>query len=237
MSRDMTVDSPERTRRTTADERLGETHKMARADNAKVRRVFDKVAPKYDRSMQRCERLFLGRGRAWATARASGDVLELAVGTGLNLPEYLPSTQVLGIDLSEQMVAVARTRIAECGLGDRTSVEPGDVQALDLPSESFDTAVSTYTFCTIPDPAAAAREAFRTLRAGGRFLLVEHGPSTNRFACAVQRALDPLFVRLQADHLTRDPVPYVEAAGFRVDQVHRDRLGVVFRVLATKPST
>ena len=209
---------------------------MARADNAKVRRVFDKVAPKYDRSMLRCERFFLGRGREWATARAHGEVLELAVGTGLNLPAYPPSARVLGIDLSEQMIAVARERIAEHGLGDRARVEVGDVQAVDAPNHSFDTVVSTYSFCTIPDPTAAAREAFRTLRPGGHVLLVEHGPSANRGVYTAQRALDPLFVRFQADHLTRDPVPYVEEAGFQVDEVHRNKMGIVFRVAATKPA-
>jgi len=209
---------------------------MARADNAHVRRYFDKLAPKYDRSMQRCERFFLGHGREWATARASGEVLELAVGTGLNLPQYPSSSKVVGIDLSEQMLAVARTRISGCGIGDRVRVEPGDVQVLGFSEDSFDTVVSTYTFCTIPDPAAAAREAFRALRPGGRFLLVEHGPSTSRVAYAAQRALDPLFVRFQADHITRDPVPYVAGAGFGVDEVHRSKAGIVFHVAATKSS-
>jgi len=212
------------------------TGAMAQADNKKVTRVFDRIAPRYDRSMQRAERFFLGRGREWATARASADVLELAVGTGLNLPKYEGSTRVVGVDLSAQMISIARTRIADCGLGDRVRVEVGDVQALQFPDASFDTVVSTYTFCTIPDPSAAAREALRALRPGGRFLLVEHGPSTNRAIYGMQRVLDPLFVRLEADHITRDPVPYVEGAGFEVDEVHRDKLGIVFRVAATKPA-
>ena len=80
---------------------------MAEAGNTKVRRVFDKMAPKYDRSMQRCERFFLGHGREWAARQANGEVLELAIGTGLNLPHYPLSTQVLGIDLSEGMVGIA----------------------------------------------------------------------------------------------------------------------------------
>jgi len=185
--------------------------------------------------MLRCERFFLGRGREWATALARGDVLELAVGTGLNLPAYSTSTRVLGVDLSEQMVSMARERIVEHGLGDRARVAVGDVQALDLSNESFDTVVSTYTFCTIPEPQAAAREAFRALRPGGRFLLVEHGRSVNRVVYTAQRALDPLFVRFQADHITRDPVPYVEETGFHVDEVHRNTMGIVFRVAATKP--
>jgi len=207
---------------------------VTKSDNSNVVRVFDKLATKYDRSMQRCERLFLGHGREWAARQASGDVLELAVGTGLNLPLYPASTRLLGLDISEQMVTIAAEKIAAIGVADRARVEVGDVQALTLPDESFDTVVSTYTFCTIPDPEAAAREAYRVLRPGGRFYLVEHGSSSNGIIRACQRALDPLFVRFQADNIARDPLPYLEAAGFQVDEVRRSRVGIVFRVAATK---
>jgi ubiquinone/menaquinone biosynthesis C-methylase UbiE len=215
---------------------LDDTHGMAYSDNAQVRRYFDKTARKYDRSMTRCERLFLGPARQWATARARGEVLELAVGTGLSFPHYPQSARVLGVDLSEEMLNEARSRISGLGLNDRVRVQLGDVQALDVPGNGFDTVVSTYTFCTIPDPAAAAHEAFRVLRPGGQFLLVEHGPSANPVAHAVQRMLDPLFVRLQADHIVRDPIPYLQDAGFQVEEVHRTRAGIFFRVAASKPA-
>lgn len=207
---------------------------MGAMSNEQVVRVFDSFAPKYDASMARWERYFLGRGRQWATAQAQGDVLELAVGTGLNLPAYSAATSVLGVELSRNMLAIAERRIADNGLGDHVRVELGDVQALDVANESRDTVVSTYTFCTIPDPMAASREAFRVLRPGGRFLLVEHGTSSNPAIRLGQRALEPLAIRFAADHLTRDPVAFVREAGFRVDSVQRNRAGMVFRVAATK---
>src|SRR2546422_9322283 len=102
---------------------MSETRQMATSDNAQVRRYFDKTAPKYDRSMTRCERFFLGPAREWATARASGEVLELAVGTRLSLPKYPPSGRVLALDLSREMLDVARHRIARWRLAARARAQ------------------------------------------------------------------------------------------------------------------
>jgi ubiquinone/menaquinone biosynthesis C-methylase UbiE len=168
--------------------------------------------------------------------QARGDVVEIAVGTGLNIPLYpQEASRVVGIELSEPMLDIARKRLASAGLTGRMEVRQGDAQALDLPDESADTVISTYTLCTIPDPQAACREAWRILRPGGRFVLAEHGPSTRAAIRALMAVVDPLSVRFGADHLTRDPIPYLEAGGFTVQESHRSgRAGVVFRVVATK---
>lgn len=202
----------------------------------KIENVFDKGADRYDRQMGMLERRLLPGVREWAVAHARGTVLEIAVGTGLNLPRYGPEVeQVIGRDVSGGMLTLARNRVAELGL---TGIElqRGDVQHLDtIPDTSVDTVLSTFTFCTIPDPLAAALEAHRVLRDGGRFVLAEHGDSTNVVGRVVLRAIEPLSVRLGADHLTRDPVGYLAAAGFTVEEVHRSGVaGTAFRVLARK---
>ena len=198
---------------------------------------FDHLAPHYDRMIGVIERLAFGRHRGWVGARARGRVLELGVGTGLNLPHYGPAVaEVIGLDLSGQMIARARARARDLGTAGRTDLQVGDVQRLDLPGSHVDTVVSTLTFCTIPDPQAAADESARVLRPGGRMVLVEHGPSTRRWLTGAMARVDPAFQRWAHDHLLRDPVPYVRRAGLVVDKVERRGVGgVVFRVLAHRP--
>jgi ubiquinone/menaquinone biosynthesis C-methylase UbiE len=202
--------------------------------NADVQRVFDKIAGRYDRQMAFWERRLFRGSRQWAVGQARGRVVEIAVGTGLNLPLYPAEVTVIGIELSEPMLGLARERAAEAGLTDRTELRQGDAQALDLPDVCADTVVSTFSLCTIPDPAAAVREAYRILRPGGQILLAEHGPSSNTVIRAGMRAAEPLTVRFGADHLTRDPRLLLEQAGFHIDTTERRTVGVSFRVRATR---
>jgi ubiquinone/menaquinone biosynthesis C-methylase UbiE len=199
-------------------------------ETERVRRLQDRAAPHYDRQIGVVERALLGDGRAWVCGQARGDVLELAVGTGRNLPYYPESVTLTGVELSGQMLARARARARE--LGREADLRLGDAQALELPDGSFDTVVCTLGLCTIPDPGRAVAEAHRVLRAGGRLLLLEHVRSPHRPVRAVQRALEPVAVRLAADHLTREPLEHLRAVGFAIQQVERSRLGLVERVRA-----
>ncbi|MGW4632878.1 class I SAM-dependent methyltransferase [Nocardia sp. NPDC004415] len=198
--------------------------------------IFDRNAQRYDRQMGEFERLVLGDARRWALDHAHGRVLEIAVGTGLNLPLYGEKVDsVIGVDLSEGVLDIARRR--PCREGLLVELRRADVQDLDLPDASVDAVVSTYSFCTIPDPARACAQAYRVLVPGGVFVLAEHGPSTFAPVRALMRLADPISVRFGADHLLRDPIPYVEAAGFTVTESRRSgRGGVTFRVLARKPN-
>jgi ubiquinone/menaquinone biosynthesis C-methylase UbiE len=208
---------------------------MRESTNADVRRFFDAIAAHYDRQIAFWERRLFPGSRAWAVGQARGRVVEIAVGTGLNLPLYAEEVTVIGVELSEGMLDIARRRVTEADLADRVELRLGDVQALDLPDASADTVLSTFTMCTIPDPAAAMREAYRVLRPGGRFVLAEHGPSSCPVLRSMMRVAERLTVRFAADHLTRDPTPLLTEAGFRVESVSRARLGISFRVLATRP--
>ena len=203
-------------------------------ENERVRDVYDRVAPRYDRGIRLVEKLLLGDGRRWVCAQARGDVLEVAVGTGRNLPDYPEGVRLTGVELSPAMLNVARQR-AEV-LGRAVDLRLGDAQALEFPDASFDTVVFTLALCSIPDDRAAIAEAGRVLRPGGTMLLLEHVRSPLRSVRAIQHLLEPLFLRLAADHLLREPLEHLMAAGFEILQQERSRLGVVERVSARKPS-
>ena len=200
----------------------------------RARAYFDAHAGDYDRQFGVAERRLLGEQRRWATSRARGTTLELAVGTGLNLPLYPDAVhRVVGIDVSEGMLAQAWARIRAAGLVDRVELRVGDVQHLDLPDASVESVLSTYSLCTVADPAAVLREAARVLVPGGRLLLVEHGIGERRWMRTVQRALNPLTVRWQADDLLGDTRAAVLAAGFEVVEADRTgTAGIVHRVHA-----
>jgi ubiquinone/menaquinone biosynthesis C-methylase UbiE len=199
----------------------------------RVQRLYDRDAEGYDRGMVSFERWFIPDGRAWVCSRARGETLEIAAGTGRNLPFYPADVRLTGLDVSPAMLAVARQRAKE--LGRQADLRVGDAQALDFPAASFDTVVCTLALCTIPDPARAVAEAARVLRPGGQLLLLEHVRSPILPVRAVEYLLEPLSARFASDHLTREPLTYVAAAGLRVERLERSRWGIIERLQARKP--
>lgn len=202
-------------------------------ETERVRGIQDKEAPRYDRQMDLFDRVLFAGGRQWACSRAQGRVLEIALGTGRNLHHHRDDVQLTGIELSPEMLAIAKRRAAE--LGRDADLRVGDAQALDFPDASFDTVLCTLALCTIPDDRAAVAEARRVLRPGGRLLLLEHVRSPLLAVRLVQRLIDPLSVRFAADHLSREPLEHLRAEGFEVEELERSKLGIVERVAARKP--
>jgi ubiquinone/menaquinone biosynthesis C-methylase UbiE len=209
------------------------SHPAVRAETERVRSIQDKGASRYDRKISFFERVLFGEGRAWVCSQARGRVLELAAGTARNLPFYPAEVEITGIELSPEMLAIARERQRD--LGREADLRLGDAQDLDFADESFDTVVITLGLCTIPDDRQAVAEAHRVLRGGGRLLLLEHVRSPSLAVRFGQRLLDPLMVRFQGDHLLRDPLDNLEAEGFSVERSERSKWGIVERVVARKP--
>ena len=206
-----------------------------RRRNERVRRAWEREAAGYDKRIGWIERRWLGEdNRPWACSRARGAVLEVAVGTGLNLPYYDRGVRLTGIDLSPAMLEVARRRASE--LGRSAELLEADAHHLPFPDEMFDSAVCTLSLCNIPDPDRAVAEMNRVLKPGGALLLVDHIGSTSRPIFWIQKAIELLTKRLESEYLTRRPLVYVERHGLVVSERDRFRLGIIERLSATKPA-
>lgn len=183
-----------------------------------IRSIYAREAPAYDRCQWIPERLLLGRLRRRLLSRASGRVLEVGIGTGINLSFYPPRCPIVGVDLSRPMLERALARAYR--LGRQLTVEVMNAEALAFPDQSFDTVVSTLTLCTTPDPVRLLREMGRVCRPAGRVLLLEHGLATIALVNRLLRCLEAGQLARYACHLTRDVAALPTEAGLNVlDQV------------------
>jgi ubiquinone/menaquinone biosynthesis C-methylase UbiE len=199
----------------------------------RLRRYWDKHARTYDQQIAFWERKLFADGRQWVCAQATGEVLEVAIGTGRNLPYYPQGIRLTGIEFSPAMLALARRQAQQ--LGRQVDLRLGDAQALDLPDASFDTVVCTLSLCAIPDQRRAVAEMARVLRPGGRLLLLDHVAAAPRWVRAIQWLLERVTVPLGEEHLRRRPLLQVQAEGFQIERRERAKLGIVERLTARKP--
>src|SRR6266511_753738 len=204
-------------------------------DTQRLRQYWDKHAPRYDRQMRVFDRLLFGDTRAWVCRQASGDTLEVAIGTGLNLDLYPDDVRLTGVDFSPAMLEQARDRAQ--GLGRAAELREGDAHELGFPDGAFDTVVCTFSLCAIADDRQAVAEMWRVLRPGGRLLLADHVAGSAWPTRAVQRLLELVTIPLGGEHFRRRPLEHVRAQGFHVERQERFKLGIVERLAARKPAT
>jgi ubiquinone/menaquinone biosynthesis C-methylase UbiE len=182
--------------------------------------------------MQFMDRVVFGDSRLWACSRASGAVLEVAVGTGLNIDKYPNNVRLTGLDFSERMLAVAHARA--CEVGREIDLRQGDAQALPFDDESFDTVVCTFGLCSISNVDTALVEMTRVLRPGGTLILVDHVASSSRIIRAIQRTLETFSVPIAGEHFLRRPVLELQQLPYTVEQSERFNSGIVERVVLRK---
>jgi len=185
--------------------------------------VFDNLSSVYDRGMQPLERLIFRRLRRQTFPQVSGDVLELGIGTGVNLPLYGPDARVTGCDASEEMLAWAAHRRTRASV----VLAQADAQRLPFADDSFDAVTASLLFCSVANPARGLAEARRVLRPGGRLVLLEHTRGSGLGAWLTD-TLHPLWhVWSRECHLNRETSQTVTQAGFDVQRVEQHALGIV----------
>jgi ubiquinone/menaquinone biosynthesis C-methylase UbiE len=149
-------------------------------------------------------------------AGATGRGLEIGIGSGLNLPLYGSAVQVIGIDTSPEMLAMAARAVATSKPVNVRLLE-GSAERLPIDDRSIDTVVVTWALCSIPDPIAALAETRRVLRPGGSLRFVEHGRSPDPRVATWQDRLTPVWTRCSGGcHLNRKPDDLLKSTGFRL---------------------
>ena len=157
------------------------------------------------------------RQRQKLVPSARGRVLEVGIGTGLNLPFYDPDhvEEVVGLDPAPAMTELA-TEAASAAPFPVSFVSAG-AEEIPLESDRFDTVVLTYTLCSIPDHQAALREMARVLEPDGQLLFCEHGLAPDASVRKWQNRVDPLWRRLGGGcHLNRDIPDLIGRGGFQI---------------------
>jgi SAM-dependent methyltransferase len=186
-------------------------------------RVWDeRVLPRLtDRSLRGPE---LDELRRAVCAGLSGRVLEIGFGSGLNIPWYPGGvTSVAAIEPSDLAWELAEAQRSASEVP--VEREGLDAQLLDLPDDSFDSALVTFSLCTVPDPLLALREARRVVRAGGRLHALEHGIAPEASVRRWQHRMEPVQRRVFAGcHLTHDVPALLASAGWRVEDREQDYL-------------
>ncbi len=155
--------------------------------------------------------------RARYVGQASGEVLEIGIGSGLNLAHYSDEvSSITGVDPAAELTSKAEERAAAI----KPEVKVLGISGEELPIDNnqFDTVVCTWTMCSIPNPYRAVDEMRRVLKPGGRLIFVEHGRSDDPGIAKWQRRIEPLWKKIGGGcHLTRRADDLVKDAGFRLD--------------------
>lgn len=193
-----------------------------------VRQAYEENASAYALVGPIAEYLGLGRLRRRLLQNASGDVLEVAVGTGANLRHYPEGCRITAVDISEAMLEHARRQAAKLDL--QVNFRPMDAEHLDFPDNHFDTVVSTMTMCTFIHPVTALQQMNRVCKTDGKILLLEHGRSSTGWIARWQDRGEMRHADKTGCHWNREPLALVREAGLAPTTSQRSFFGIFHEI-------
>lgn len=194
----------------------------------RIRRIYNRTAKFYDLM----DRMIKLESRKKVLQMAKGQVLEVGVGTGQNLPHYPPGCEVTGIDFSPEMLKRAKKRAKESPVP--VKLLEMDAQNMDFPDNTFDTVLATCVFCSVPDPIKGLKELKRVCKSGGQIILLEHVRSDNPVLGLIMDILNPLAVSLIGPNINRRTVENVRKAGIKINSVE-DAQGKIVKLIVAEP--
>ena len=197
-----------------------------------IQNAYDEIADQYEKRIWFDQHILgVARLRKKLLSKATGKILDVACGTGLNIPLFPAGSDITAIDLSPNMLEVARANANKHNL--TVNLVVMDAEKLEFPDGSFDTVVSTLSTCTFPNPIKALQEIKRVCRPNGLILLLEHGHSNIPWLANYQ---DRHEYQHYEDHAgcrwNQDPLDLVQSAGINVLKSKRNILGMFHSIEA-----
>lgn len=208
-----------------------------RTENSRLsevtRKRYNRIAPAYNLMEWFVERAVFKPWRKLLWSRIEdGSVLEIGVGTGKNIPFYPSGTNMTAVDLSDGMMSYAKRQAED--LSKPVNFHQMDVQTLTFPDNSFDTAMATFVFCSVPQPVVGLEELGRVVKPGGDIWLLEHVRINKPVIGFLMDILNPVIVRIMGANINRQTVQNVEAAGLKILEVENLK-GDLVRLIHASP--
>jgi len=197
-----------------------------------IQKRYDRISVIYDQ----LDRMMVPHWmREKTVTLARGSVLEVGIGTGVNLPFYPQDCTLTGIDFSPKMIQKARARAQKMNI--EADLRQMDVQQLDFHNNLFDTVLATCVFCSVPDPVQGLREISRVCKADGQVVLLEHMRSENPLLGFFMDILNPLAVWIIGNNINRRTIENVEKAGLNIIRLENLKADIYKLIVASPIQT
>ncbi|MBR9681983.1 MAG: class I SAM-dependent methyltransferase [Candidatus Altiarchaeota archaeon] len=180
----------------------------------KTGRVYDRIAPVYDKFEAFIERKLFKNLRQKSLENLKGQLLEIGVGTGKNLQYYTTEAKVIAIDISPKMLERAKNKAKK--LGKDIEFHLMDAQELKFKDNSFDFVIGTFVLCSIPNPIKALKEVQRVLKKGGKAIFLEHVLSKNKLIALLEHLHNPITSGLFGFNVNRNTRKNILNAGINI---------------------
>lgn len=198
-----------------------------------IKRRYDRIAGIYNTFESPMEALGFKKWRSLVFDRVRGRVLEVGVGTGKNMDYYPKNADITAVDFSQRMLDIAESKKKSLGLNN-VDLKEMDIQNMAFGDNTFDYAVSTFVFCSVPDPIKGLRELKRVLKGNGLALFLEHVRSENPLIGLLMDILNPLVVGTYGANTNRKTVENIRKAGFEIME-EKNLAGDIVKFIVARP--
>lgn len=198
-----------------------------------TKHAYDRIARIYDCMELPMEMMSFSRWRRELLSDISGRILEVGVGTGKNLPYYPKDANLVAIDISTNMLAKAGKRSATLEVP--VDLRVMDAESLDFPDRYFDYVVSTFVFCSVPDPIKGLKEIKRVVKPEGMALFLEHVRSEHEIIGIIMDILNPVVRAIIGPNINRRTVDNIRKAGLEITSIENKGMEIVKQIKARIP--